>query len=478
LLLAAFTLLGCTTHYQVRGTETLLGPMDPSLLVGDSPEHRARQISMEHQSIEKYDGFSLGVIEISDEGAVNPTQKEMVMDWIKQETQKGGLLVVFAHGWHHEARTCDDNLCCFRTVLNRLKEAGAGRNGKVVGLYLGWRGESLPYSPWNVATLWGRKHVAEHIGRTAGKEILLELEKIWKCNHDLTMVTVGHSLGGALVFSAVKGKLTGNISDIVKHKVRSYRVVRTAESRVDAFHRGEKARRAGFGDLVILVNPAIEAREYELFDNDLQDNRLHPDVDLVRKHLPLDKKDPYPQSQLPILMTVASENDYAVGGVFPLARWIEALVTFHWRWYFARSHWKGMGHYAPQVTHLLEPSGNRQPSNNRKTHPEACKCEKITGKLLPIDPSSIQSATNTGVKPIGGGLQFGLTEDRRLQRGWDDHSPYLVVQADRNVINGHNDIFNPTFVAFLRSYISAYQEKKYGRPLLSKGAEGEKSTAE
>ena len=78
LLLAPLALSACTTAYQVRGTESFLKPMAASDLVGSDDVHRARQISMEHQSIEKYDDFSLGVIEISDEGSVNPEQKAMV----------------------------------------------------------------------------------------------------------------------------------------------------------------------------------------------------------------------------------------------------------------------------------------------------------------------------------------------------------------------------------------------------------------
>src|SRR4051812_19204140 len=220
LLLALFTLASCTTAYQVRGTESFLKPMPPRDLVGSDEIHRARQISLEHQSIEKYDDFSLGVIEISDEGSVNPAQKEMVMDWIERETKPGGILVVFAHGWHHGARTCDSNLCCFRTLLSEMKKSGMAGEGKnVVGLYLGWRGESLPYNGWNTATFWSRKRVAEHIGRTAGKEILLELDRrVWQKQIGPSMITIGPSPGGARRFSAPQSKLTRANSDIGIHK--------------------------------------------------------------------------------------------------------------------------------------------------------------------------------------------------------------------------------------------------------------------
>ncbi len=467
LLLAPLALTGCTTIYQVRGTENFLKPMAVRDLVGSDEVHRARQISMEHQSIEKYDDFSLGVIEISDEGSVNPAQKEMVMDWIERETKPGGILVIFAHGWHHGARTCDSNLCCFRTLLSEIKKSGMAGEGKnVVGLYLGWRGESLPYEGWNTATLWGRKRVAEHIGRTAGKEILLELDRrVWQKQTELSMITIGHSLGGALVYSAVKSKLTGDISDIELGKVRELRVVRTEESRVEALERKEKALRAGFGDLVVLVNPALEASEYQPFDADLRDGRVvcsGPDchAELLRQGLPYDKLQPYSKWQLPVLLTIASEADTAVGGAFPPARFLQALFTFHWG-QLGRAHRTGLGRYAPQVTHRLTAPG-RYVDERRTVSPD-CGCPKVAEGLAAMPSLDVQLDSTSGARKIGGGLEFGLTEDR-LKRGWDVNSPYVVVQTDKGVMSDHNDIFNPTLIAFLRTYIEAYDRKYYALP--------------
>jgi hypothetical protein len=463
LVFTSLLLAGCTTRYQVRGTESILPPIKPAELVGTSDRNRAVQISMEHQSIEKYQDFSLGIIEISDEGGVNRKQRDEVIDWIEGETEgKPGLLVILAHGWHHGARTCDRDLCCFRSVLAELKKSGAGGGGPVIGLYLGWRGESLPYSGWNVATIWDRKRVAERIGRTTVKEILLEIEdRVWSENEDLVMVTVGHSLGGAMVYQAMKGRLTGNISDIELGKVRSFRVVRTEESRVEAFDRGQKARRAGFGELVVLVNPAIEASEYQIFDNDLKDKRFDgaSRKELVDELKPYDKQLDYPDSQLPILITLASEADTAVGRIFPVARSIQAVVNPR---LFGRRYRTGLGHYAPQITHRLEaPPGERPP---REVVSNGCGCPKGTDGLDKIPPFTLDVSSNVplsapaaviGRDDQGREFRFGVTAARH-ERGWDPRSPYLVVETDKNVIGEHSDIFNPTVVAFLRSYINAY----------------------
>lgn len=462
LLLAVLVLTGCTTKYQVRGNETILDAMDHRLMVGRDEDHRARQVSMEHQSIEKYDDFSLGIIEISDEGGINPAQKSMVVDWIEQETEEGGLLVVLVHGWHHGARTCDRDLCCFRNVLAELKRSGAGGNGKVVGLYIGWRGESFAHKGWNVLTLWGRKQVAEHIGRTAGREILLELEEqVWLDRPDLTMVTVGHSLGGAFVYSAVKGQLTGNISDIEQNNVSTYRVMRTEEDRVSALNRNEKARRAGFGDLVVLVNPAMEASEYAPFDADLRDDHLSEDgrrlshAELVQRDLPYDKYAPYSRYQMPVLVTVASRGDTAVSRFFPPARWVETLLTFRWK-HFARAYWTGMGRYQPHVTHRLE--GPERYKIDRQPISESCGCPLVTDGLADLSFTGLQLDTVSD-QSIGEGVKLSLSDARR-KRGWDVNSPYLVIEASEGIISEHNDIFNPVFVGFLQQFLRAY-DKKY-----------------
>jgi hypothetical protein len=418
---------------------------------------------MEHQSIEKFQDFSVGIIEISDDGTVNPTQKERALDFVKEELEGGGLLVVLVHGWHHGPRVCDRDLACFRSVLGELHKARTVRTnqlnqqGKTVGLYIGWRGESCPYRGLNLATIWGRKKVAEHIGRTAGKEIFNELDRLWTDNDNFTMVTVGHSLGGAFVFSAVKGRLTGNISDIELGKVRSYRIVRTESDREEAAKNKHKALRAGFGDLMVLVNPAIEASEYKMFDNDLIDNGAPKEhADLVRKGLPYDKHDPYDLGQFPVLMTVASTADTAVGRIFPVARWIQALSTFHWR-YFYKSYWTGMGRYAPHVTHTLNYPKSKEDPSLRKPMSPSCGCSEsyagvpgITPGILDMNSSELQDL---------GELVFDIAPHRR-KRGWDVNSPYLVVEASPGVISEHSDIFNPVFVGFLREYIGAYERKQ------------------
>src|SRR5687768_12357939 len=101
-LVLAFCFAGCslipqTPKNQVRGTV----PVDPvapndrvavSHLHGRDDLHRARQITTEHSSVEYYKDFSLGIIEVSDEGIINPSQKQQVYEMLGRELKNGGLL--------------------------------------------------------------------------------------------------------------------------------------------------------------------------------------------------------------------------------------------------------------------------------------------------------------------------------------------------------------------------------------------------
>lgn len=474
LSLTACSLLPQTTKNIVRGTVPVTKPDQDQLrdladLHGSDDLHRARQIMTEHSSIEYYKDFSLGILEVLDDGTIDPIQRKQVFQMLKTETEPGGLLVVFVHGWHHGARTCDRDLCCFRTVLSKLKqsrdaaygEAVAGQN--VVGVFIGWRGESRQTPTINTATIWDRKDVAETLGRGSAKELLLEIkETYWEPQELLTMISVGHSLGGALLFQAAKETLTGNISDIEEQKVRSFRIARADCDREKALAAGVKARRLGFGDLVVLVNPALEANEYTALDADLFDfakNGWQRDQ-LTKATLPYDKNQPYPDNQLPVLVAIASLTDSAVGTIFPLSRL--AIFPTKPRILSRADERLGIGHYKPHVTHHLGHAdafteADRKQRDPRNDLRKNCDCTMLS------DPPGLEGALLDLQKPdqtFGRDNKFMLKlTDERRRRGWDLNSPYWVIEAEPKIMAEHSDIFNPYFVGFLTHFMDAFYTK-------------------
>ena len=488
LCVGALLLGGCATQYQKRGTEF---PITTPVSLDDFEKRTSQpyQLDLEARSIEHFPNpeFTVGIIELTDEGFVNQQQYEQVKRRITQEFDNakegaGSLLIVFAHGWHHGCRTCDRDMACFRRVLGELKEdekAKGGRGRSVIGVYLGWRGIALS-GKFNNLTIWDRKRVAEHIGRTGGKEVLGALHEEWLkrkgTEKPVTMVTVGHSLGGALVFSAIKEQLSGNVYDILKDRSKrggTYRIVRAQGERILAKANNNKAMRSRFGDLVVLVNPAIEAGQYWPFDNDLRD--LHSKS--LQKELPLDKGENYDERQLPVLITIASTADNAVRW-FPIFRGLSALnVLRNFEVFRDKAESFAMGRYRPQFTHRLHYRGTQLPDMKSDEDPDVnCGCSKtwddftdeVDQAYLPLEDTQMQpdsSKTSPTQPSAERSFEFDLVEERKCKeggkcRGWDPYSPYFVVSTDRTVIREHSDIFNPVFTGFLRKLLAAFEERK------------------
>ncbi|HVR42290.1 MAG TPA: hypothetical protein VMS56_02495 [Thermoanaerobaculia bacterium] len=480
---AALALLaGCvsTTPYQKRGVER---PHAPAVLLEEFERDRILQLDFEGQSIERFrkPDFSIGIVEFSEEGDVNPAQHQQVMELVRTELghPDGAVLILFAHGWHHGCSTCDRDLRCFRSVLDALASRELAERPlaprKIVGVYLGWRGRRFRGdADW--LSIWDRKDRAEHIGRTGVKEFLNEVHREWEKVHERTiMVSVGHSLGGVMLFAAVKERLTGWASDVFFGDDGPQRIVRTAEPRFG--NGGARAVRARFGDLVVLVNPALEAKEYRVFDDDLADRRLAglgPQELMARGYTP-DRNLDYAPRQLPVLITVASEQDRAVRRFFPLSRLLSGVDLLKNRRVFTSADWRrALGHYAPYTTHELTYDGPA-PQSERE---DGCACpERYDWRFSADEPEPLDVSQKISVRSAaapGGaeGRQGTLTlapvpardcEEGARCRGWDPGSPFLVVRTDETVIRHHNDIFNPILVGFLVERLAEFEQSKRGR---------------
>ena len=446
---AALFLASClssTSVYQKRGTEPPF-PAPGTMTVAEFEQSQDAQLDAEARSVERFRDFEVGVLEITDDGLVNPAQKEQVFAMIRGGLERPNevLLVVFVHGWHHGPHVCDRDLACFRRVMERLATSRElrHRNATVAGVYIGWRGESIRTKPWNNVSFWDRKSTAQHVGRTGAKEILLELDAMYtaakKGGKTATMVTVGHSFGGALVFSAMKGLATGDAAGIIPGTdlQQTYRVTRAEGNRVEAAKTGVKALRARLGDLVVMVNPAIEADQYNPFHADL------PKSDTGKYRPPPDKAKPYDPRQLPVLLAIASTADRAVGTAFPAGRWLSAIKDLDIALDPAKR--TGIGHFEPHITHTLTYPERPLPETNPQ-----CGCPKNFD--APANISHKAFNLHTTAEQTFGDLKFKPTRPE----SWDVHSPYLVVQTNAGVMREHSDIYNPVFVEFLTKFIRSY----------------------
>lgn len=441
LLVLIYALQGCAPHKQYRTEYNLCR----------SSVEVCNKSALQWHKLDTSDGagYFLGFVEFDDQGDFKDRpQMHAVVDHLNSEAAKHDLLmVVFVHGWHHTAQPNDGNIKTFKKVLSKIatteiEEAKkSGRQAReIAGVYAGWRGDSLSLGPLNVITFWDRKNTALKVGHGSVIELLSRIElikrtkdsiarqeaaeqQVVKFAHDkpLTfdsvcaqpiqqaysigadtkardfsaaeissstkLVVVGHSFGGLVVQSAIG-------------QILEDRAIRTKGG-----DDGCQLDVEGFGNLVVMINPAFEAQQYSTLHNVSSE------------------RDWYPPQQLPVQLILTSKGDDATGIAFPLGRRFSTA--------FEKDGWNGkninaVGHYAPYLTH------------------ELYKSESLT-----IDSSLLSSWANDN--NASNKLKIaGLTLERTKN---GNRNPYLNVSVSQDLIKDHNDIGRPEIIEFIKQMI-------------------------
>ncbi len=160
---------------------------------------------------------------------------------LSEQAERPLLLIVFIHGWLHNAANDDSNVVSFKELLQQVQadedisEVGSRRN--VVGLYIGWQAKSSSSDLVNLLSYKRKKELGIETGRASVTRLLEQLYDIRQKNERNRMVSVGHSFGGGLLFSATREQLIG-----------------AAMSETGT-------QRKAYSDLVVLVNPAMAPRQ-------------------------------------------------------------------------------------------------------------------------------------------------------------------------------------------------------------------------
>ena len=148
----------------------------------------------------------------------NRQQVDAILNWIKEGS--GPLhVVVYIHGWHNNADTHRDNtshqdpkhnaekfpFLMARTVdsLKRLALGTGMPMPKVLGIYVGWRGEKYPHGLPNLLSIDGRSVAADIIGLYGDvrNDLTRIAEGMQQRSESSRLMVVGHSLGGRMLTS-------------------------------------------------------------------------------------------------------------------------------------------------------------------------------------------------------------------------------------------------------------------------------------
>ena len=349
------------------------------------------------------------------------------------------IVIVVVHGWHHSAAPDDEFAMDFakalQTIRNTLRSKVDGKpnpywrarqivtgHGEVniFGIYVGWRGSSLP-ATLNYLTYWDRKAAAEQVGDGDLREFLLRLHLLYRTSYRhrtpstpyVGLASIGHSLGAQVLFKAIASTLEDELIEATQFNPHptapKQRLAKPLE---------------GFGDIVILVNPAFEAFQFERI-----------------RHLSAQVA--YDRRQPPVLLVLSADTDVSRQVFFPARLWIDRIFNAPLRdeqadlWAYA------LGEYQPQRTHTItflpEPATSALQFYVSDAPDRLCD-------VVNFDLTNRPTISRVRLEPIAG--------------QHNPFSPFLVAYGGKALIQGHSGIFARELRTFINDYVAMARGKR------------------
>jgi hypothetical protein len=382
-----------------------------------------------------FDARNNFVMQIDDYGQFwDPGVSDRALDEIRAAASRTNTIVLlYIHGWHHNAHARDRDLASFADSVAKIREKLDDRGGgiyrrsrvsltgdgevEIFGIYVGWRGKSLPM-PLDYLTFWDRKIAAERVGQGDLKEFLVRLNALYQqrlaARGDtktpfMGMISFGHSFGGQVLFQSVAGEIERELVDATANagmRNGKFRLNRTIE---------------GFGTMTVLVNPALEASQYEKIST-------------------LGRKIDFDSRQTPVLLVISSATDVARQVLFPLGRRVSGIFRARPRDEQKQLRIEALGEYEPQRTHGVELTKEQGPAFRPENYAD--------------NPCEILAFDLTNIPAVGG---VRLTPNAANK---DPFNPFLVAYASGEVVIKHSGIFEKTLRNFLNDYVAFAQGKK------------------
>jgi hypothetical protein len=339
-------LAGCVTQ-QFRGSSTAL-QADLSELTQCAGTSCGAYSRVAASSIERSDKHVLTFLDLDSDGSLRSKEQ---LPRITQEIEAIGkdqkaMVVMFVHGWNHSSRPLDEHLVLFRTVLDDLHGHFTTQKRRVIGIYVSWPAWTM-VKPLNFATFFSRSAAAAEIGASVTfRESIDRIQEAIRQSRnggaDIAVASVGHSLGGKLLFSSLEECLQQ--TTLCRNEVPPLREL------------------PQFGEVVLLINPAQDVNDYENFPEYVQANK-------------------YGSLERPTLLTLASEKDSVVRHVFHYGRIVKTVFTPK-KWRAFRSETIGLGQNGDH-THILCLSGDSERAR-LATRSKLCAGESNGGSVVPL----------------------------------------------------------------------------------------------
>jgi hypothetical protein len=346
------------------------------------------------RSIRTEDGYNLAFIEFGEQGSYqDPSQVKGAFDLVRYSRKP--LVITYVHGWHNNAGSGDVGR--FSNFLSRIAHTPLIHNQgfQVIGVYVGWRGETTDLPGVNELTFYSRKAAAERLASNFDCfDAISSISEAARRHHrkeNQYTVLLGHSFGGLVVERAVAHA-------------------------IDAEMHGRTQKQKSLpADLTLVLNPASDSILSRQVISALYRQRT--------------------ENSRPLFVSITSVNDSATGSIFPMGTSLSALSKVFnrvsdpgpehrvesERRYFTST----PGHNKVLVNHVAEKlEGHPLISRHGLTALEMNLSHNLVGDAFALDGAN------------------GELELWHLKRVSDIDVPYWNVQVDKRIIKNHGDIWN------------------------------------
>jgi hypothetical protein len=413
-------LIGCVIAAAVAGCVA----NKPYRLKGIADEFYPNQLPPFEKTMVSADrSYRLSFVEFDERGDFwDRRQLGRAAKAIAEHRTKRLLLVIYIHGWHHNAndRNPPGDVETFRCLLSQLTVSDSTPDVQVHGVYLGWRGRLLS-GDLDYLTFWGRKAAATRVAGTPVTETIFELIRQARRYHvgRSKCVLIGHSFGALVLEKAMAQAMTGNI------------LAQDAQTRGGQFNAP--------ADLVLLVNSAGES----LYAKEMRDmfERIEHRGDV--------------NAEQPLMISMSSVSDTATSRWFRIGTFLPNLFAhrrYHWD-----TRYDHASHEVDQNDYLTTTPGHNVRLFSHQVLPtvppaDAPSPEKIAQREKQTDTCSEGNPAFEENLSHPHGLVFATGErsDPHNFKWWklektgpDPVTPYWIMHVPDEIIHGHGPIFTP-----------------------------------
>jgi hypothetical protein len=327
------------------------------------------------------------------------------------------LLVIYIHGWHHNAADRKPggknpgDVETFRCLLSELAASESTRRLQVHGVYIGWRGR-LFQGPLDYISFLDRKNAGTRVAGTPITETIFELiRQARKESPYSKCVVIGHSFGALVLEKAMAQALAGNV------------LSQDAQSGGQPFNAP--------ADLILLVNSAAES----IYAKELSDMFVRT---AHRGQV---------SAERPLLISITSETDSATGSWFPVGTFLPNI--FAQRRYRWDEKYNKLSGNVNQHDYLTSTPGHNRRLFTHEIVPLDRSLSIPTSRLGSCSDSNPAFEENlqhsrghifaTGDQATPGKFYWWTVE----KSGLNPVSPYWIMQVPRQIIDNHSPIFTP-----------------------------------